>query len=33
MDPMPLAGRLVLVVEDELVVATDLQHILRNAGA
>ena len=33
MDTMPLAGRLVLVVEDELIVATDLQHILRNAGA
>ena len=33
MPTMPLAGLLVLVVEDELVVATHLQHVLRHAGA
>jgi CheY-like chemotaxis protein len=33
MHTRPLAGRLVLVVEDELLISLDLQHALREAGA
>ena len=33
MQPKPLAGRLVLVVEDELLISLDLQQTLREAGA
>jgi CheY-like chemotaxis protein len=33
MQATPLAGRLVLIVEDELLIALDLQTALRSAGA
>ena len=33
MQPKPLAGRLVLVVEDELLISLDTQQALRGAGA
>ena len=33
MHAMPLAGRLVLVIEDELVVAIHVRDALRKAGA
>jgi DNA-binding response OmpR family regulator len=33
MQTQPLAGRLVLIVEDELLISLDLQQALRDAGA